>query len=76
VTHSRADGTESTQLIRIEGNLQFVHLLTKLQQTFEEFVTIRHTLGGGAAPVCVTSEEEFDAFCTLVVKMEVRHSVL
>ena len=76
MTHTRSDGTESTQLIRIEGNLQFVTLLTKLQQTFEEFVTFRHTLGGGAAAASVTSEEEFDAFCALVVKMEVRHSVL
>ena len=45
----------------------FSGLIEKLQKTFGEFVTIRHSLQGD---VSVSSEAEFAAFCRLVCEKE------
>lgn len=69
IAHKGSDEKETTQLVRVDGAMQFVQLIAKLKETFDELVTFRHTLAGGE-PVTVSSEADFDDFCVLVQKME------
>jgi hypothetical protein len=50
---------------------QLAQLIAKLKETFDDLVTIRHTLSeGGGEPKTVSSEADFDAFCALVQRKE------
>jgi ureidoglycolate hydrolase len=63
--------SEYPEALTFENFCQLAQLIAKLKETFDDLVTIRHTLSeGGAEPKTVSSEADFDAFCALVQRKE------